>query len=309
MVCGQSGAASVPFCIAGQQPGPEVLHEPDRPQDGVGQAQLLDVLLDAVLGLEVRDARVAVGAAHRGVDEVPDARGFGDLGQQHPLLHFGLHAGLERGGHGEDPVAAAHGRFDAGAVVEVPAHDLGAGLGQRPGRLRFPRQSADPLAPLEEGLGHGRALLAGRPGHQNVLGKSHNASLLRCCPLPLNRLVRRGQEIVMLSWRIILGKDAKMASIGGKGMKLIKLGFWTAVLVLASLCPRATWAQRPRWSEQQANDWYARQPWLVGSNYVPQSAINQLEMWQAETFDPDRNRPRIGLGRSPGHEHHEGLSS
>ena len=41
-----------------------------------------------------------------------------------------------------------------------------------------------------------------------------------------------------------------------------------------------------RWSESQANAWYARQPWLVGSNYVPRSAINQLEMWQAETFDP-----------------------
>jgi hypothetical protein len=40
------------------------------------------------------------------------------------------------------------------------------------------------------------------------------------------------------------------------------------------------------WSEQQANAWYAHQPWLVGSNYVPRSAVNQLEMWQEETFDP-----------------------
>jgi hypothetical protein len=40
-----------------------------------------------------------------------------------------------------------------------------------------------------------------------------------------------------------------------------------------------------RWSAQQARAWYAAQPWLVGSNYVPRSAINQLEMWQAETFD------------------------
>jgi hypothetical protein len=40
-----------------------------------------------------------------------------------------------------------------------------------------------------------------------------------------------------------------------------------------------------RWSEQQAQDWYGRQPWLVGANYVPANAINELEMWQAETFD------------------------
>jgi hypothetical protein len=48
-------------------------------------------------------------------------------------------------------------------------------------------------------------------------------------------------------------------------------------------------AQTPaasRWSEAQAADWYARQPWLVGANYAPANAINELEMWQADTFDP-----------------------
>lgn len=42
---------------------------------------------------------------------------------------------------------------------------------------------------------------------------------------------------------------------------------------------------RSRWSTEKANDWYARQPWLVGCNFIPSNAINQLEMWQAETFD------------------------
>ncbi len=41
-----------------------------------------------------------------------------------------------------------------------------------------------------------------------------------------------------------------------------------------------------RWSSKQANEWYARQPWLVGCNFIPSTAINQLEMWQAESFDP-----------------------
>lgn len=41
-----------------------------------------------------------------------------------------------------------------------------------------------------------------------------------------------------------------------------------------------------RWSKAKANDWYAHQPWLVGSNFLPASAINELEMWQADTFDP-----------------------
>lgn len=57
------------------------------------------------------------------------------------------------------------------------------------------------------------------------------------------------------------------------------------VLVLAQLCTIAAWAQTSRWPEEKANTWYAQQPWLVGSNFVPKSAINQLEMWQQATFD------------------------
>lgn len=41
-----------------------------------------------------------------------------------------------------------------------------------------------------------------------------------------------------------------------------------------------------RWSEQKAWNWYNSQPWLVGCNFSPSTAINQLEMWQEETFDP-----------------------
>ena len=61
-----------------------------------------------------------------------------------------------------------------------------------------------------------------------------------------------------------------------------------AVLMTAGFCTSAVHAQTARWPEQKANTWYAQQPWLVGSNYVPKSAINQLEMWQEETFDADQ---------------------
>lgn len=40
-----------------------------------------------------------------------------------------------------------------------------------------------------------------------------------------------------------------------------------------------------RWEPEKANAWYRSQPWLVGCNFIPSSAINQLEMWQADTFD------------------------
>jgi hypothetical protein len=41
-----------------------------------------------------------------------------------------------------------------------------------------------------------------------------------------------------------------------------------------------------RWSDARAHAWYDAQPWLVGANFVPSTAINPIEMWQADTFDP-----------------------
>ena len=48
------------------------------------------------------------------------------------------------------------------------------------------------------------------------------------------------------------------------------------------------------WSKEKANDWYDQQGWLVGPNYNPATAINQLEMWQKETFDPERIDLELG---------------
>lgn len=58
--------------------------------------------------------------------------------------------------------------------------------------------------------------------------------------------------------------------------------------------------ERPIWTQQQANDWYARQPWLIGSNFLPSTAINQLEMWQAETFDTATINRELGWAKSLG---------
>ncbi|MGA3239571.1 MAG: 1,4-beta-xylanase [Bryobacteraceae bacterium] len=45
-------------------------------------------------------------------------------------------------------------------------------------------------------------------------------------------------------------------------------------------------AEPVKWTPEAANLWYSKQPWMVGVNYVPASAINQIEMWNADTFDP-----------------------
>jgi len=59
-------------------------------------------------------------------------------------------------------------------------------------------------------------------------------------------------------------------------------------------------AQNGRWSEKTAQNWYAAEPWLVGSDYIPATAINELEMWQADTFDPKRIDLELGWAENLG---------
>jgi hypothetical protein len=72
------------------------------------------------------------------------------------------------------------------------------------------------------------------------------------------------------------------------------------VVLISGLRPLTALAQSARWSEQKATDWYAHQPWLVGSNYVPKSAINELEMWQEASFDPDQIDKELGWAEAMG---------
>src|SRR5258707_621668 len=73
---------------------------------------------------------------------------------------------------------------------------------------------------------------------------------------------------------------------------IVLCNFFSAQLASAS--------QSARWTEKAANDWYAKQPWLVGSNYIPANAINELEMWQADSFDPKRIDLELGWAESIG---------
>jgi hypothetical protein len=53
------------------------------------------------------------------------------------------------------------------------------------------------------------------------------------------------------------------------------------------MCAFNIFAQDNRWSEKKANKWYKKQAWILGCNYVPSTAVNDVEFWQAETFDPE----------------------
>ncbi|MGB8260907.1 MAG: 1,4-beta-xylanase [Terracidiphilus sp.] len=66
------------------------------------------------------------------------------------------------------------------------------------------------------------------------------------------------------------------------------------------LCVLPCLTAQQRWTEAQANAWYAQQPWPVGADYLPSDAINQLEMWQADSFDPATNDRELGWAEAIG---------
>jgi hypothetical protein len=67
-------------------------------------------------------------------------------------------------------------------------------------------------------------------------------------------------------------------------MNLLKTSLISFLLLFSFL---VTYAQSTNvWSAKKANAWYAKHKWISGSNFSPSTAINQLEMWQADTFDP-----------------------
>lgn len=62
----------------------------------------------------------------------------------------------------------------------------------------------------------------------------------------------------------------------------------------------STTADAERWTAEKATAWGRKMPWLVGANYSPATAINQLEMWQADTFDPKQIDKELGWAKSLG---------
>ena len=68
----------------------------------------------------------------------------------------------------------------------------------------------------------------------------------------------------------------------------------------ASAQPPRTRPGASRWSVDRANTWYRAHGWPVGANYITSNAINQLEMFQPDTYDPRRIDTELGWARSNG---------
>lgn len=56
----------------------------------------------------------------------------------------------------------------------------------------------------------------------------------------------------------------------------------------------------PRWTARQAMDWYAKQPWLCGFNYIPSNAINYTAMWDKTSFSPNLIQQELALAAQTG---------
>ncbi len=79
---------------------------------------------------------------------------------------------------------------------------------------------------------------------------------------------------------------------------LLRLRIAVLLLLIPSLSVGAQ--GRAMWTREHARAWADSTGWLVGSNFVPSNAINQLEMWQAATFDPKTIDRELGWAESLG---------
>jgi len=74
-----------------------------------------------------------------------------------------------------------------------------------------------------------------------------------------------------------------------------------SLLILLSLTIAGVNAQTSKiWSAEKANAWYAQHKWINGADFIPATAINQLEMWQKDTFDPKTIDQELGWAQGIG---------
>jgi hypothetical protein len=84
--------------------------------------------------------------------------------------------------------------------------------------------------------------------------------------------------------------------------KLINLALAGALLfgALTANAQTKPVAKSKIWSVAKASQWYKQHKWIAGANFTPSNAINQLEMWQADTFDPTTIDRELGYAESIG---------
>jgi endo-1,4-beta-mannosidase len=80
----------------------------------------------------------------------------------------------------------------------------------------------------------------------------------------------------------------------------MKIKYYALLLIQICLLGSVNAQSSKVWSAQKANSWYAQHKWISGCDYITSTAVNQLEMWQADTFDPKTIDRELGWAQSIG---------
>ncbi len=82
-------------------------------------------------------------------------------------------------------------------------------------------------------------------------------------------------------------------------MKFIRIPLVIFILIYVCSCSTRS-KENELWQIAKAEKWQSKYGWLRGSNFIPSTAINQLEMWQEDTFDPVTIDRELGWAESIG---------
>jgi hypothetical protein len=85
--------------------------------------------------------------------------------------------------------------------------------------------------------------------------------------------------------------------------KVIILALSIVVLVTNAYCDETATKDSPQnlWSKEKARQWYRKVSPIRGCNYLPRTAVNMTEMWQADTFDPETIDEELGWAEKAGY--------
>lgn len=77
---------------------------------------------------------------------------------------------------------------------------------------------------------------------------------------------------------------------------------YVAMALLAMTACKQTSSNRhyTRWTESEINEWYSAQGWCAGCNYVPSNKVNQIDMWQEESYDHEIMDKELGWAQEIG---------
>jgi hypothetical protein len=85
-----------------------------------------------------------------------------------------------------------------------------------------------------------------------------------------------------------------------KTIKILPVFSLIVLLLMYTGCSKETFHKPTTWSKEKANEWYKEKGWHSGCNYIPATAINTVEMWQKESFDPATIDKELGWAEELG---------